>query len=232
MEASLSNTVTFIYENNVPQEYTVGIDLLFFGTSPDPETDKQGRQSGGEPQYQPKGIKLVPAGIHIVHLTNSIINYRVARYVECSEGDVFVIKFNDTSSGTSNNNKDDSNTHLSSLNIKFFKNIENEVGNGNNKNGSNKLINEFNKLISILPFMVNFENCLENFKIPFPNNPNSNIYTMKNWLLLTQGLTINKISKFIIKASDIQKGSIEIINDDDHDESKTSELISTDDSSI
>ncbi|OWB82615.1 hypothetical protein B5S33_g1243 [[Candida] boidinii] len=232
MEASLSNTVTFIYENNVPQEYTVGIDLLFFGTSPDPETDKQGRQSGGEPQYQPKGIKLVPAGIHIVHLTNSIINYRVARYVECSEGDVFVIKFNDTSSGTSNNNKDDSNTHLSSLNIKFFKNIENEVGNGNNKNGSNKLINEFNKLISILPFMVNFENCLENFKIPFPNNPNSNIYTMKNWLLLTQGLTINKISKFIIKASDIQKGSIEIINDDDHDESKTSELISTDDSSV
>ncbi|GME81836.1 unnamed protein product [[Candida] boidinii] len=57
---------------------------------------------------------------------------------------------------------------------------------------------------------------------------------MKNWLLLTQGLTINKISKFIIKASDIQNGSIEIINDDhdDHDESKTSGLISTDDSSV
>ncbi|OWB79366.1 hypothetical protein B5S32_g3586 [[Candida] boidinii] len=232
MEASLSNTVTFIYENNVPKEYSVGIDLLFFGTSPDSKTNKQSEQT----KYQPKGIKLVPAGIHIVHLTNSLINYRIARYVECSEGDVFIIKFNDTSSGTSNNNnKNDSNTHLSSLDITFFKNIKNEFGSGNNNNDSNKLINEFNKLISILPFMINFENCLENFKIPFPNSPNSNIYTIKNWSVLTQGLTINKISKFIIKASDIQNGSsIEILNDvvDVDAEKKSSELICTDDSSV
>ncbi|GME76226.1 unnamed protein product [[Candida] boidinii] len=209
MEALLSNTVTFIYENNVPKEYSVGIDLLFFGTSPDSKTDKQSEQT----KYQPK-----------------------ARYVECSEGDVFIIKFNDTSSGTSNNNnKNDSNTHLSSLDITFFKNIKNEFGSGNNNNDSNKLINEFNKLISILPFMINFENCLENFKIPFPNSPNSNIYTIKNWSVLTQGLSINKISKFIIKASDIQNGSsIEILNDvvDVDAEKKSSELICTDDSSV